>query len=242
MKQVLPLTSSLTDWLATPLGHYVQPQIQAWCDARFRLMFGQCALQAGLEDMPLLRQSPISQHFCLGQNLYAQVSHLPFASRSLDLLVLPFVLEFSPAPHQVLREAERVLRADGHLALLGFNPHSLWGLRRYGCALSNTPQMPWCGKFVALPRLKDWLALLSFSLVAGRMLCYAPPCQSAQQLQRWQWLEAAGDRWWPAGGAIYALLAVKRTYKLHLLSPRWPSLPVCPSTPILPRHKTDLIP
>ena len=34
---------------------------------------------------------------------------MPFASQSLDLVVLPHVLEFAEEPHQVLREVDRVL-------------------------------------------------------------------------------------------------------------------------------------
>ena len=235
MKEPLPLIPDLSVWLATPLGQYVLHQAQTWCDARLESIFGTYAVQLGLPTAPLLQQSPIPQRFCLGKEIHAQAGYLPFASRSVDLLVLPFVLEFTPFPHQVLREAERVLRADGHLALLGFNPHSLWGMRRFWCR--QFVEMPWCGHFVPLPRLKDWLSLLSFSLVAGRMLCYAPPCTQTQQLQRWQWLEAAGDRWWPSAGAVYALLATKRTYKVHLLPSRWPVLPVCAPTAVIPYEK-----
>ena len=38
---------------------------------------------------------------------------LPFESQSIDLVVLPHVLEFSDNPHQVLREVERILRPEG---------------------------------------------------------------------------------------------------------------------------------
>ena len=39
---------------------------------------------------------------------------LPIASNSIDLLLLPHVLEFSVNPHQILREVQRVLMPDGH--------------------------------------------------------------------------------------------------------------------------------
>ena len=46
-------------------------------------------------------------------------SELPFANECLDLLILPHVLEFSSDPHQILREAERVLRPEGRLIISG---------------------------------------------------------------------------------------------------------------------------
>ena len=59
---------------------------------------------------------------------------LPFATHSIDLVVMPHILEFAEDPHQVLREVERVLVPEGHVVITGFNPASLWGLRQYRLA------------------------------------------------------------------------------------------------------------
>ena len=48
---------------------------------------------------------------------------------------------------------------EGNLIISGFNPFSLWGLHR---VLGRKQGHPWCGQFIALMRLKDWLALLGF--------------------------------------------------------------------------------
>lgn len=58
-----------------------------------------------------------------------QFDELPFASASIDLVVLPHVLEFAEEPHQILREVERVLIPEGQVIICGFNPVSLWGAR-----------------------------------------------------------------------------------------------------------------
>ncbi len=76
-----------------------------------------------------------------------------------------------------LREVERVLRPEGSLIISGFNPFSLWGMHR---ALGRKQGYPWSGRFIALPRLKDWLALLGFEVVGGRFAAYAPPFHHAQ--------------------------------------------------------------
>ena len=131
----------------------------------------------------------------------------------------PHVLEFSPHPHQVLREAERVLRPEGRLLIAGFNPLSLWGLRRV--AGSKDALGPWDGRFIHLARLKDWLALLGFELAGGRMACYAPPVNRLRCLASFGFLEAAGDRWWALGGGIYLLHAVKRVHGMRLIAPKW---------------------
>ena len=54
-------------------------------------------------------------------------SELPFATDSLDALVLCHTLNTSPLPHEVLRECQRVLMPNGHLFIISFNPFSFWG-------------------------------------------------------------------------------------------------------------------
>ena len=99
---------------------------------------------------------------------------LPFATHSIDLVVMPHILEFADDPHQVLREVERVLVPEGHVVITGFNPASLWGLRQFCSRLGASPFLPREGRFIALPRVKDWLKLLSFDFARGRFGCYAP--------------------------------------------------------------------
>src|SRR3546814_19954436 len=74
---------------------------------------------------------------------------------------------------------------------------------------------------VSLPRLKDWFKLLSFELDRGRFGCYAPPCTSQAWLDRWSFMDAAGDRWWPVCGAVYVVSAVKRVAGMRLVGPTW---------------------
>ena len=67
-------------------------------------------------------------------------------------------------------------------------------------------------------RLADWLQLLDMQPDLSRYINYLPLCQNPQQAQKWQWLEAAGNRWWPQAAAMYAMLAVKQTVSLKPLN------------------------
>lgn len=209
-------------WFDSELGQYVLAREQAWFDAVSVDLFGFNAMQVGHCGVHCLRANRMPHRFCAGLEqgtLRCLPEHLPIASQSLDLLVLPHQLEFSTHPHQVLREAERVLRAEGRLLIAGFNPLSLWGARR---ALNrHSLEWPWCGRFIHLTRMKDWLALLGFELLGGRMACYAPPLESASWIRRFAFLEAAGDRWWALGGGVYLIHAVKRVHGMRLIAPRW---------------------
>ena len=145
---------------------------------------------------------------------------LPFDSKSIDLVVLPHTLDFSDQPHQVLREVERVLIPEGHVVILGFNPVSLWGLRRLFARRVNRT-VPWNANFIGLRRIKDWLALMHFEITGGSMLYYRPPLTNSSLLDRLFLLDRLGDRWWPMMAGIYLLVARKRVAGLTPIRPQW---------------------
>lgn len=152
--------------------------------------------------------------------LHCDPAQLPFASASIDLLVLPHTLDFHADPHQVLREAERVLVPEGRLLLTGFNPWSAWG----GARLWHRRRgMPWGCHFVGLPRIRDWLALLGLEPASTRTDCHVLPFASSLWLDRFAFMERLGSRWWPVGGGVYCLEAVKRVRGMRLITPAWKS-------------------
>ncbi len=214
--------ASLAAWFDTPLGRYVYAREQDYFDRAVTDVFGYNAIQVGLPQLDYLRASRIS-HCCRlglesGVQVRADARDLPLATGSADLILLPHVLEFDAHPHQILREVARALMPEGHVVIAAFNPWSLWGLRR---AFGGRAQAPWNGRFINLPRIKDWLALLGFEIVAGRMACYAPPSREDQWRARFAFMESAGDRWWPVAGGVYFLQAVKRVRGLRLIMPKW---------------------
>ena len=55
----------------------------------------------------------------------------------------------------------------------------------------------------------------------GYFGCYAPPCETQKWLDRFNFLENIGERWWPYLGAVYVVQAVKRVRGMHLIGPAW---------------------
>lgn len=163
-------------------------------------------------------------------SLVCDFDALPLDAQSLDLVLLPHALELAEDPHRALGEVDRVLRPEGHVVILGFNPASLWGMRqRLGHARrsvglgKNKPLfMPRAGEFIGYRRLRDWLRLLSFDVVSARFGCYRPPLSSPLWLERCAWMERVGERWWPVFGSVYMVVAVKRVRGMRLvgLSPQ----------------------
>lgn len=210
------------DWLETPPGQYVLAWEQAKLDIVLADIFGFNAVQLGFPQIDYLRANRMPYRFscCAPQGaVQADAHHLPFATNSLDLVVLPHILEFDPNPHQILREVDRVLVPEGSAVVVGFNPFSLWGLRRLFSGRHGLP--PWQGHYLSVPRLRDWFALLGHETRSGAFGCYAPPVRQEKWLQRWHFMEAAGDRWWPYAGAVYVVQAIKRQHSLRLVMPKW---------------------
>ena len=129
-------------------------------------------------------------------------------------------------PHTALREAARVLVPEGRLVISGLHPASLWGLRQQYARLQQRAgagalYWPEGVQLIAPWRLRDWLRLLSFEVEEVRFGCYRPAVRSQAWLQRWAWMDAVGERFWPILGAAYFVVAVKRVHGLHLLKPAW---------------------
>ena len=217
------MLNSLQAWFATPLGQYLGAQERACHDDIVADIFGFHALQMGLPDLDLLRANRIPHKFVLGRagqvDVVADFVELPVESQSIDLLVMPHVLEFTQQPHQILREVDRVMMPEGRIVITAFNPWSLWGIRRW--LRADNQQYPWNGNFISLVRMKDWLSLLGFDVSAGKLACYVPPCMREAWLQRFHFMEPAGDRWWAIAGGVYILEAIKRVQGMRIITPAW---------------------
>ena len=162
---------------------------------------------------------------------------LPFPSASLDLVVLPHTLEQHADPHATLREVERVLVPEGRVVICGMNPASLWGLRQRRARLYQRFGfgelfLPSEGDLIGYWRLRDWLRLLSFDVESGRFGCYRPAVMGEDWLERFQWMDRAGARWWPIFGAVYFLVAVKRVRGMRLIGPAWKAAPTRANAPV----------
>jgi SAM-dependent methyltransferase len=230
----------LAQWLQTPAGRYVMDSEQRYLDQVVADVFGFHALQLGLPQLGALRANRMP-HRWLALNEAAQscdetstasyssslccdFDALPFSANTLDLVVLPHTLDLSSDPHLTLREVERVLLPEGRVVIVGFNPVSLWGLRqtlslrrlRFGRSAERFLPHD-IQELIGHRRLRDWLKLLGFELQSSQFACYAPPARTQAWLQRTQWTEKAGRRWWPVLGAVYVITAVKRVRGMRLV-------------------------
>ncbi|MBU6460143.1 MAG: methyltransferase domain-containing protein [Proteobacteria bacterium] len=215
-------TPSIDDWFKTPLGQYVLSCERAYFTKTAADIFGFHAIQIGMCYEDFLDSCRMPHRFSAGIDagkVYLKNNQLPFANQSVDLVILPHVLEFSDEPHPILREVERILVPDGQVLLSGFNPFGLFGLMKI--LPKSGQQLPWSADFISLVRVKDWLALLNFEVVGGRFACYTPPFAKRNWINRFVFMEKAGDRWWGIAGGVYFLQARKKVLGMRLIRPEW---------------------
>lgn len=228
----------MQEWFGTPPGRYLLEWERAELERAVADIFGYHALQLGLPALDALAANRMPHRWLArstlagsapGQRapaLLTDFAALPFAAASLDLVVLPHTLDTHADPHATLREVARVLVPEGRVVICGFNPLSLWGLRRQRERLLRRlrlrdPYLPEMGEAIGYRRLRDWLHLLDFEIEAGHFGCYRPVVGSERWLRRFDWMDRLGARWWPIFGAVYFLVAVKRVHGMRLLGPAW---------------------
>lgn len=103
-----------------------------------------------------------SEGSCDAIKICSRSFKLPIQSETVDLVLVPHLLEFDTNRFQTMREIERVLKPGGEVIILNFNPlniwvrlHSLWDKK-----LSDS----WLGFFISRSRILDWLKVLSFEI------------------------------------------------------------------------------
>ena len=217
----------LREWFDAPLGRSLQSMEAHHLRAVLPNLYGTVAAQLGhIGQLDLMDACIAPTRILLdyhagpkGCAVRGLPEALPLDTKSADVLILPHTLDFCDDPHQVLREASRVLRPEGHVVIIGFNPMSLWGFRRL---VARRPRAaPWCGKFFRLSRIKDWLALLDFETTHGTMLYYRPPLRNEGFMHRLHFLDKMGDRWWPMMAGAYLVVAKKRVLGVTPLPLSW---------------------
>lgn len=144
-----------------------------------------------------------------GPDLIGRASQLPIVSDSIDAVLLPHTLEFAADPYSIVREADRVLVAEGQLVVMGFRPWSLWGARARASRNGFPPGMR---RVLSEGRLQDWLELLGYAVVTSRRYLYASPWSHPPASEAAGKILRRGLNPLPAGA--YLLKARKRVYTL----------------------------
>jgi SAM-dependent methyltransferase len=210
---------NLDGWFAGPLGAMLIEQERAIVAQSLECAFGLHCLQIGdwgeadtfLSLARTRRAALVANRDMPGVALVAEPAALALQSDSVDVMLLPHTLEFASDPHEVLREAVRVLAGEGELVVLGFEPLGGWSLRH---AFTRGGFPPGLVRAIPAHRLADWLKLLGFEVGVAERFLYVPPLASLQNGKAGGVLERVGRRVWPRLSGAYLLHARKRTFTM----------------------------
>ena len=219
-------------WISTLSARRLLALEAGWLREIVAGFHGQHLAYLGIDDTPrFLKRSQLRHPFRLG--LPWQKNHpsdtrirddaWPLPDHSVDVVVMQHSLDMSARPHQMVREAARVLMPHGYLVVVGFAPVSLFGLLQRINLFST--RLPWVVNCVDAHRLRDWLTLLDFRIESVTSALHLWPLRlvsegSSRRLDRLTY----GRGWMPGNG--YILIARKTVAGMTSISPqRWHFLP-----------------
>ncbi|GAA0784775.1 class I SAM-dependent methyltransferase [Marinobacterium sediminicola] len=223
--QLIPL---LSHWFDSPLGQELLQREHEFAEEVLPTLFGYHLLQVGWDHRQrLFTASPVSRKVMLipqmqlgadARTLIANPTELPVVSNEIDVVILHHALDYADNPHQVLREAARVLRPGGYLLSFSFNPASYWGL----CRLVRRRVPPLSGgHLIRQGRLHDWLGLLEMTELKTRSACHHLPLESESWRRRLGAFECFSRRLPINSGAVLMVLARKDVVGMTPLKPEW---------------------
>lgn len=246
------LREKFSNWFASPLGQRVFAEEEAELQDILPDMFGYHILQYGYSaDSNYLEASRIVDKTILFLDeseirhdlnaIHTSAEELPVAADSIDVIVLPHILEYSKDAHKLLREMDRVLIGDGRVVIIGINPLSFWGL--WHLFLCWWGEMPWSGRLIPIHKIKDWLSLLDYEVEKTKSFFFSPPLRNEKFLNKLIPLERLGRYCWPILGGLYVVVAKKRVVPLNPIKMQWRAnrkiLPGAIEPTIRNQHKTN---
>lgn len=226
-ENAVSIQTSLEDWFQSALGRSLLANQRPVIERKISRLFGFHQVEIGVSHrIPVGNPSNLGHKFHvipswqpdLPENTVVCASdELSLDHDSVDLAILHHTLDFASDPHQTLREASRIIKSSGYLLIVGFNPLSIWGMRRW---LSRSKNAPWNNRFLSGRRVEDWLNLLDFKVDQPKYYFYQPPAQNLGLLNRFNWVQNLLNSKVPLG-AYYVIMAQKQVGSRIRVAPRW---------------------
>jgi len=190
--------------------------------------FGKHALIIGVPSQAnILQQTTLPYHTLLtplvnreknSNYIENDLQELPIATGSIDLVVLPHTLEFLDNPRHLLTEACRIIKPEGLIVVSGFNPYSVWGLKKM---LGTQKSMHWSGNLIPSSKIRNWLQLADFEMEKQTSTFFRPPVAHETVFEKLSVLENFGSKCLPLFGGVYILAARAKVVPLTPIRWKW---------------------
>lgn len=215
----------LFSWYQTPRGKLLKELEAAFLQRAITVSCQQTVLQIGglgwendFIDCSLYKFYTILDVNSLGsqdaRKIQAKAFRLPLKCESVDMVIIPHLLEFDTSRFQTMREIERVLKPEGIVLIMNFNPWSLWV--RYHFLWEIKLADSWRGHFISHGRVMDWLKLLNFEVTTSSSF-YLDEVKTKHSKA----INPSGS----LSATSYAIKAIKRRYNLIPLTPVTQEMP-----------------
>ncbi len=211
----------------------VEQQLAPWWPKVFgyhMLSLGPLSSQINMPGLPIGRK--FSMFDAAGASVRGEFNALPIQNGVIDAVVMNMLLEFEPDPYKLLRETDRVLISGGYLFIVGFNPLSPAFVGKILPKYQH--KLPWCGRFFTPSRVKDWLGLLGYQVVADERIIHHHLLSEIDKESIWQHALRA---WLPGTGSLYIIVARKLETPLtpiyekkKMRQPNWTTAPTAGRT------------
>lgn len=215
-------------WLTQFLGASVLEAEQRVLSRFLADFYGKNALLLGVPRQSVLfDSSAISQRVAVSpltdrrnriRCIESQFYDLPIASSSIDLVLLPHTLDFTDNAEKLISEACRVVKPEGRIVILGFNPFSFWGLTR---SFIKSNRVPWSFNFIKTSTIKKWLTFAHFELVKEDKLIFRPPLKNHAIYEKIKFLEWFGRQFFKPLGGVYVIAAKAKVIPLTPIKLKW---------------------
>jgi SAM-dependent methyltransferase len=217
-------------WLShQSLGHSLLNTEKNLLNKLLAKYFGKHVLLLGVPHQKILLESVTHPcHSLISPLIYRELGdhaaieadfhELPILTGSIDLVMLPHTLEFVDNPRQLLAEACRIIKPEGLIAICGFNPYSLWGLKS---RLLINRKTSWPEHFIQAFDVKSWLQLADFELDAHATTFFRPPFERPFIYNKLYFLEQIGIKCFPLLGGVYVIIARAKVIPLTPIRMKW---------------------
>lgn len=214
------ILTQLNDWYSSNLGNSLFQAEQRELAKFLSTMFGGHLLQLGGPANTQLTNSSSILHRIyftadartnfIGPSVQGNFSSLPFLFESVDVILLPHVLEFIEDIDSFLQQIFFTLIPGGRVIILGFNPFSFWGIEKF----IRHYNFPWNGKFHSALKISNRLKQHGFYIEHQSSFYFRPPSQNKAILNTLLFFEPLGKILWSSFGAVYLIMAEKRVAPL----------------------------
>jgi hypothetical protein len=213
-------SQALEQWYDSPLGSTFKAIEDDYVDKFLSKLFGYHLVQVGgpnahavSDASPIAHRIQIAMQPCdafPGDTVRADPQSLPLRPNSVDVVLLPHVLECLAAPDDCLADVAEALVLGGHVVIVGFNPISLL---RFSHALSFRTVLPSTVHWHSRAHMQHCLHALGLTIKVDVSYFFRPAFRRRSWLQACTMLDTLGQFLWPHSGGGYVMVAQKSAHR-----------------------------